>query len=214
MLLPLLLVSPTLLCCSTVNATLFATCCCHLLCSWLIVDSFFTLMWHSSHVSLSYAAATALLSASLLIAAPHCCQCHCCCHCHCNYCKLIVGFLKIFCCCSQSTLATAVFVHAVPLIDCALLRVPLFQCCPLSLHTLCALAGTAATTLAVAIFVGFQMLLVSMTVIVTAQKLMTTMLPLHHNALAATSMVHCMMLLPLPASMSMALLVQLSTGKG
>jgi len=75
MLLPLAVGVATLLCRITADTTAVATCCCncHLLCSWLIVDSFFTLMWHSSHVSLSYAAATALLSASLLIAVPHCC---------------------------------------------------------------------------------------------------------------------------------------------
>jgi len=75
-----------------------AMCCCHchLLCSRLIVDLFFTLVLHSSHVCLSYAAATVLLSASLLIAVPHCCQCHCCCCCHRYYCKLIVAFWKYF----------------------------------------------------------------------------------------------------------------------
>jgi len=47
-----------------------------------------------------------------------------------------------------------------------------FSCCPLSLHTLCTLAGAAATALVVAVFVGFLLLPVSMTVVGTAQKLL------------------------------------------
>jgi len=155
---------------STANTTAVATCCCHyhLLCSWLIVNSFFTLVRCGSHVCLSYAAVTALLSVSLLIAAPQ----------------------WPTPCCGQSTIATAVFLHAVPLID----RASHSSTVSVALCTLCALAVAAVTALAVAIFIGFlllQFLWHSMLPIESCWKLFPSTLPLRHAAF----MVHCMMLL-------------------
>jgi len=90
------------------------------------------LVRRGSRVCLSYAAVTALLSATLLIAAPQ----------------------WPTPCCGRSTVATAVFLHAVPSID----RASQSSAISVAVRTLCALAVAAATALAVAIFIGFLLL--------------------------------------------------------
>jgi len=146
---------------STANTTAVSTCCCHyhLLCSRLIVNSFFTLVWRGSRVCLSYAAVTALLSANLLIAAPQ----------------------WPTPCCGQSTVATAVFLHAVPSID----HASQSSAISVAVRTLCALAVAAATALAVDIFIGFLLLSVSRTADRKLLKAVPNNAPCHSMALFA-----------------------------
>jgi len=129
--------------------------------SWLLID--FSLCC-SSHIYLSYAAATALLSAPLWLTVLHFCQHHCCCHCHCNYASWLMLLKMVLLLqrkCPCNCCLSACYHHQ--LIVCFSEG---FSCFAFSIavSTICILAVTAATAVAVTIFICFLPLLVSMTV--------------------------------------------------